>query len=189
MVSRASAKLGLMTVGISGAYKVVQWKYWALQWSQLRLVRFVPYLPPKMLSDIPAGPRITARCQGTHYRPSWECNQIAAFIYCRFVIGDLQGDGEFLMSFLVYSLNQRGPFLWMFACCRRYKERTFPQIVISAKKFVCICTIHTEKSTVYKILLRDWITRVLQFQIHNAYLILIMPFKSELIPFLLHMDK
>ena len=27
MVSRAGAKLGLMTVGISGAYKVIQWKY------------------------------------------------------------------------------------------------------------------------------------------------------------------
>ena len=174
MVSRAGAKLGLMTVGISGAYKFVQWKYWALQWSQLRLVRFVPYLPPKMLSDIPAGPQITARCQGTHYRPSWECNQIAAFIYCRFVIGVLQDHSEGWwwisdISILVCSFNQRDPFLSLFSCCWRYKERTFPQIVISGMKFACICTIHTEKSTSYKILLREWMTKVLQFQIHNAY--------------------
>ena len=78
-------------------------------------------------------------------------------------------DGEFLISFLVCSFNQRDPFLSLFSCCWRFRERTFPQIVISAKTFLCICTIHTEKSTVYKILLRDWTTRVLQFQIHNAY--------------------
>ena len=146
-----------------------------------------------MLSDIPAGPQITARCQGTHYRPSWECNQIASFIYCRFVIGVPQdhSEGWWLMVNFWYLywfalLTREIPFCGCLPVVEDMKKGHFLDLLFRGDNLYVFVLFIQENPQLIR---SYW-----EIKFNKSPLVLnprciLMPIKAELIPFLLHMDK
>ena len=95
-------------------------------------------------------------------------------------------DGEFLISLLVCSFNQRDPFLWLLPVVEDMKKGHFLDLLFRGDNLYVFVLFIQENPQLIR---SYW-----EIKFNKSPLVLnprciLMPIKAELIPFLLHMDK